>query len=98
MKKSFQPKNLELRYRTYYSVLTIPKDVRVQLGKSRFFETTGTGNLQPAQSITIKRVIKWKSEIESVRNNNEHPIIKSSLELQRMEKNILLRSTLKHQQ
>ena len=87
MKKSFQPKNLELRYRTYYSVLTIPKDVRVQLGKSRFFETTGTGNLQPAQSITIKRVIKWKSEIESVRNNNEHPIIKSSLELQRMEKN-----------
>ena len=87
MKKSFQPKNLELRYKTYYSVLTIPKDVRVQLGKSRFFETTGTGNLQLAQSITIKKVIKWKSEIESVRNNHEHPIIKSSLELQRMEKN-----------
>jgi integrase len=64
----------------------IPKDVRPILGKSKFFETTGTGDLRIAQSITMKRVIKWKSEIESARNNYEDPIIKSSKELYRLEK------------
>jgi len=96
VKKSFLPKHLELRYKTYYSILVIPKDVRVQIGKSKFFETTGTSNLVLAQSITMKRVIKWKSEIESCRQNFDDPIISSSLELRRLEKNEK-RSTIRNQ-
>jgi DNA invertase Pin-like site-specific DNA recombinase len=40
-KKSFKPNHLELRYRTYFALLVVPKDVRHIIGKSKFFETTG---------------------------------------------------------
>jgi hypothetical protein len=46
--KKFSANHLELRYRTYYAVLYIPKDVQVALGKSKFFETTGTGDFKVA--------------------------------------------------
>ena len=43
--KNFKPNHLELRYRTYFAVLVVPKDVRHIVGKSKFFETTGTGDV-----------------------------------------------------
>jgi hypothetical protein len=55
--KKFSPTHLELRYRTYFAVLYIPKDVQVALGKSKFFETTGTGDFKVAQSIASMRFV-----------------------------------------
>ena len=49
-KKPFRPQNLELRYKTYFAVLTVPKDVQYILGKKRFFKTTGTGDIKVAQA------------------------------------------------
>lgn len=82
--KSFKPNHLELRYRTYFALLVVPKDVRHIIGKSKFFETTGTGDLKIAQSIATLKVIKWKSEIASARTRTSDPVINSAIELNRM--------------
>jgi hypothetical protein len=83
-KKSFKPNHLELRYRTYFALLVVPNDVRHIIGKSKFFETTGTGDLKIAQSIATLKVIKWKSEIASARTRTSDPVINSAIELNRM--------------
>ena len=57
MAKSFRPQHLELRYRTYFAVLTVPKDVQFVLGKKRFFQTTETGDIRIAQLSTPSSVI-----------------------------------------
>jgi integrase len=85
--KKFKPTHLELRYRTYFAVLYIPKDVQVSLGKSKFFETTGTGDLKVAQSIASMKVIKWKAEIANARSKSDDPVINSASELNRLIKN-----------
>jgi integrase len=82
--KHFKPNHLELRYQTYFAVLVVPKDVRHIVGKSKFFETTGTGDLKIAQSLANLKVIKWKAEIATARTNTSDPIINSALELNRM--------------
>ena len=83
-RKSFKPTHLELRYKTYFALLVIPKDVRHIIGKSKFFETTGTGDIKIAQSLATLKVIKWKSEIASARINTSDPVINSAMELSRM--------------
>jgi integrase len=83
-RKSFKPTHLELRYKTYFALLVIPKDVRHIIGKSKFFETTGTGDIKIAQSLATLKVIKWKSEIASARTNTSDPVINSAMELSRM--------------
>ena len=85
--KKFSANHLELRYRTYFAVLYIPKDVQVALGKSKFFETTGTGDLKVAQSIASMKVIKWKAEIANARSKSDDPVINSATELNRLLKN-----------
>ncbi len=40
-KKTFVPRHLLLRGKTYYVVLDIPKDVRAEFSFFRFCETTG---------------------------------------------------------
>ena len=82
--KKFSPTHLELRYRTYFAVLYIPKDVQVALGKSKFFETTGTGDFKVAQSIASMKVIKWKAEIANARSKSDDPVINSASELNRI--------------
>ena len=91
-KKSFKPSHIEKRYNTYFAVLTIPKDVRPILGKSKFFETTGTGNLKVAESLAALKVIKWQYEIDNARNPSEDPILNSAQELNR-----LLKTSPRHQ-
>ena len=91
MAKSFRPQHLELRYRTYFAVLTVPKDVQFVLGKKRFFQTTGTGDIRIAQAKADLLVIKWKAEIANARNRTHDPIINSAIEL-----NQLLKSSPKH--
>ena len=83
-KKPFRPQNLELRYKTYFAVLTVPKDVQYILGKKRFFKTTGTGDIKVAQAKSELFVIKWKSEIANARLKVDDPDIKSALELNQM--------------
>lgn len=83
-KKSFKPTHLELRHKTYFALLVVPKDVRHIIGKSKFFETTGTGDLKIAQSLATLKVIKWKAEIASARTKTADPDINSAIELRRM--------------
>jgi hypothetical protein len=83
-KKPFRPRHLELRHKTYFALLTIPKDVQFVLGKKRFFKTTGTGDLRVAQTKAELLVIQWKSEIANARERSDDPIINSALELNKM--------------
>ena len=92
-KKPFRPQNLELRYKTYFAVLTVPKDVQYILGKKRFFKTTGTGDIKVAQAKSELFVIKWKSEIANARLKVDDPNIKSALELNQMLKASKLNSS-----
>ena len=85
-KRPFRPQHLELRHKTYFALLTIPKDVQHILGKKRFFKTTGTGDLKIAQAKAELFVIKWKAEIANARQNTDDPIINSALELNKMSK------------
>ena len=82
--KSFKPTHLELRYKTYFALLVVPHDVRHIIGKTKFFETTGTGDLKIAQSLATLKVIKWKAEIASARTKTDDPDINSAIELNRM--------------
>lgn len=83
-KKLFKPAHLELRHKTYFALLVVPKDVRHIVGKSKFFETTGTGDIKIAQSLATLKVIKWKAEIAAARTKTSDPDINSAIELQRM--------------
>jgi integrase len=83
-KKPFRAQHLELRHKTYFALLTVPKDVQHILGKKRFFKTTGTGDLRLAQAKADLFVIKWKAEIANARQRSDDPIINSALELNKM--------------
>jgi integrase len=83
-KKTFRPNHLELRHKTYFALLVVPKDVRHIIGKSKFFETTGTADLKVAQLKANFAVINWKAEIAAARTRTSDPDINSAIELKRM--------------
>jgi len=85
-KKRFKPSHLERRYNTYFATLVVPKDVRHIIGKSKFFETTHTGDLRIAESQATLKVIKWKAEIAEARTKTDDPILNSAIELNRLMK------------
>jgi integrase len=89
--RKFTPKHLELRYRTYFAVLYVPKDVQHIIKKLKYYETTGTGDMRIALAIASIKVINWKAEIANARTSTDDPIIKSAIELNRM-----LRTSPKH--
>jgi integrase len=82
--KSFRAQHLELRHKTYYAVLTVPTDVRLILGKKKFFKTTGTSNLRLAQTKAELFVIQWQSEIANARQDSSSPVLHSALELNKI--------------
>lgn len=82
-KKSFKPNHLEHKYNTYFAVLYVPKDVQHIIGKTKFFETTGTSDLKVAQLFAAHKVIEWKAAIALARTKTDDPILKSALELNR---------------
>jgi integrase len=84
--KPFRALHLELRYKTYYAVLTVPKDVRFVLGKKKFSKTTGTSNLRIAQTKAELFVIQWQSEIANARQDSTNPVLHSALELNKIRK------------
>jgi integrase len=84
-KKSFKPSHIELRHKTYYATLTIPKDVRQLLKKIRFFKSTQTSNLKQAELKAANLVFKWNQQIEKaralIRADSDDPNIVSAMGL-----------------
>jgi len=84
-KKSFKPSHVELRHKTYYATLTIPKDVRHLLKKIRFFKSTQTSNLKQAELKAANLVFKWNQQIEKaralIRADSDDPNIVSAMGL-----------------
>ncbi len=74
-RKTFQAAHVELRYKTYYAVLYIPKDVRAIIGKTKFSKSTKTGDRNKAERIAAAFTISWNAEIERARLNYENPLI-----------------------
>lgn len=79
--KLFIPKHLQLKRRTYFAVLDIPKDVKDEFSFFRFCETTGERDIQQAQRIAIEKVTEWKKQIQQVREKHTNKIINSALQL-----------------
>lgn len=80
-RKSSKESHLELRYKTYYAVLYIPKDVVPALGKTKFTQSTKTGDKRLAAARARALVINWKQQIALARNESPDPIITSALSL-----------------
>ena len=80
-KKHFIPKHLLLRHNTYFCVLTVPEDVREQLGTFRFTKTTNSKDLNEARIICSLYVVDWKKQIEDARIRSKNKVFDSALEL-----------------
>ncbi len=80
-KKKFIPKHLLLRHNTYFCVLTVPEDVREQLGTYRFFKTTNSKDENEARVICSLYVSDWKKQIQDARIHSSNKVIDSALEL-----------------
>ncbi len=65
--KSFKPSHVELRHKTYFALLYVPKDVRHVIGKIKFYKSTQTGVLREAEAIASVWVINWKYQIKTAR-------------------------------
>lgn len=80
-KHSFQASHLELRYKTYYAVLYVPRGVRHLVGKTKFSRSTGTSNLLIAERRANALVLAWKAEIERAQFTAPDPIIAEAVDL-----------------
>ena len=49
--KSFKASYVELRHKTYFAILYVPKDVRHIIGKLKFYKSTQTGIREEAEAI-----------------------------------------------
>ena len=65
--KSFKASYVELRHKTYFAILYVPKDVRHIIGKLKFYKSTQTGILGEAEAIASVWVINWKRLIKVAR-------------------------------
>ena len=65
--KSFKASYVELRYKTYFAILYVPKDVRHIIGKIKFYKSTQTGIIGEAEAIASVWVINWKRLIKVAR-------------------------------
>ena len=80
-RKTYIGSYLELRYNTYFAVLYVPKDVRHIIGKSKFYKTTETGNIQIAENRAAAMVHRWKQAINKARANPDDPLMRSAMDL-----------------
>jgi integrase len=87
-KKRFKPKNIELRYQTYYAVLTVPENVRGIIGKRKFSKSLETGTERTAELRAAAYVLKWQAQIDAARhrlaNPETNPILESAKQLRDM--------------
>lgn len=80
-RKSFHAAHLELRNKTYFAVLYVPKDVRLLLNKSKFTKSTRTGDSRLAQQRADAFVLGWKNQISQARNQSDDPLIAEAQDL-----------------
>ena len=63
--KSFKPSHIELRNKTYFALLYVPKDVRHIIRKIKFYKSIQTGILREGEAIASVWVINWKYQIKT---------------------------------
>lgn len=80
-KKSFHASHIELRHKTYFAVLYVPKDVRHLIGKSKFTRSTATGDQKLAERRAAAFVIGWQAQISRARHESVDPIIAQAQDL-----------------
>jgi hypothetical protein len=77
---------VELRYKTYYAVYYVPKDVRHVIKKAKFYKSLETSDLKLAENRAQALVIAWKAEVANARAVADDPIINSALDMLRQSK------------
>ena len=77
---------VELRYKTYYAVYYVPKDVRHIIKKAKFYQSLKTSDLKLAELRAQALVVAWKTEVANARATSDDPIINSALDLLRESK------------
>lgn len=80
-RKTFQAANIELRHKTYFAVLYVPKDIQHIIGKTKFSRSTQTGDPNLAERRASSFVIGWRAEISRARHEEPDPIISEALDL-----------------
>ena len=63
---------IELRYRTYFAYLDVPRDVREGLRRRVFRQTLKTDSRSVAERRAAPIIAQWKSEIARVREEPNH--------------------------
>ncbi len=63
---------IELRYRTYFAYLDVPKDVRGKLGRRVFRRTLQTDSRSVAERRMAPLIAQWKAEIAKAREEPNH--------------------------
>lgn len=71
------PRYLEKRYRCWYAVLDVPKDVQAKIGKKRFFVSLKTESQTEAERLVHLRVGRWKAEIAAARTGSTDILAKA---------------------
>jgi integrase len=69
--------NTEWRKQRIYATLHVPEDVREIIGKSKFFQTTGTSDKKKACLIASQLVAGWKVLIQQARNQDPSKLIEA---------------------
>lgn len=63
---------IELRHRTYFAYLDVPKDVRSKLGRRIFRETLQTDSRSVANRRAAPKIANWKARIARAREEPNH--------------------------
>ncbi|HJN03894.1 MAG TPA: DUF6538 domain-containing protein, partial [Alphaproteobacteria bacterium] len=63
---------IELRYRTYFAYLDVPKDVRKKLNRRVFRRTLQTDSRSVAERRMAPLIAQWKAEIAKAREEPNH--------------------------
>ena len=63
---------IELRHRTYFAYLDVPKDVRSKLGRRVFRETLQTDSRSVAARRAAPKIAQWKAAIARAREEPDH--------------------------
>lgn len=63
---------IELRHRTFFAYLDVPKDVRTRLGRRVFRTTLQTDSRAVAERRAALLISQWKSEIAQAREEPDH--------------------------
>jgi integrase len=78
---NFSASHIELRYRTYFAILYVPKDVRMEIGKTKFSKSTRTSDKSLAEKRAAAFVAAWQQQINHARNNPSDPVIAEAQDL-----------------